>query len=217
MKYWLAGFCLVFVLILAGCGNSDEQTASVSDIPDEPDKETVTSEFENSVGESIETLIDNNFYLLDVISGERRGSANVYATRLYTVDELEELFKQAEGPDEISDKKNGQQIMIYDDVFITLKPSDEDGDVALIEVADRTFVRNNYSPNYLNTFFTFALLNSLFGNNWSQNRMDTCQSGGCYGGYTSTYRSNDDGGGSGGSSTRRGTSNYRGGGPDAGK
>src|SRR5690349_9764520 len=99
MKYWLAGFCLIFVLILAGCGNSDEQTASVSDIPDEPDKETVTSEFENSVGESIETLIDNNFYLLDVISGERRGSANVYATRLYTVDELEELFKQTEGPD----------------------------------------------------------------------------------------------------------------------
>ncbi|PAD40358.1 DUF4247 domain-containing protein [Terribacillus sp. 7520-G] len=216
MKYWLAGICLCFVLILAGCGSSGDQSASVSDIPDEPDKETVTSEFENSAGESIETLIDNNFYLLDVVSGDRSTSANVYATRLYSVDELEELFKQTEGPDEISDKKNGQQIMIYDDVFITLKPSEEDDDVTLIEVADRNFVRENYSPNYLNTFFTFALLNSLFGSNWSQTRMDTCQNGGCYGGYTSTYRS-DDGSGGTGSTVRRGTSSYRGGGPDAGK
>ncbi|MFP7492780.1 DUF4247 domain-containing protein [Terribacillus saccharophilus] len=215
MKYWLAGICLCFVFILAGCGNSDDQTTSVGDIT-EKDKETITSSFENSVGESIETLIDNNFYLLDVVSGERRGSANVYATRHFTVDELEELFKQTKGPDEISDKKDNQLMMIYDDVFITLKPSEEDGDVTLIEVADRNFVRNNYSPNYLNTFFTFALLNSLFGNNWSQSRMDTCQNGGCYGGYTSTYRSDDNSGGSGGA-VRRGTSNYRGGGPDAGK
>ncbi|SNZ03823.1 protein of unknown function [Terribacillus aidingensis] len=214
MKYWLAGVCLLFVLVLAGCGDSNNNDAvSLSDIPDEPEKETVTSKFENSAGESIETLIDNNFHLLDVVSGERSGHANVYATRLYTVEELIELFKQTEGPDEISEKKNGQQIIIYDDVFITVKPSEEDSDVTLIEVADRTFVRENYSPNYLNTFFTFALLNSLFGNNWSQSRMNTCQNGGCYGGYTSSYRGND--GGSGGVS--RGNSNYRGGGPSAGK
>ncbi|QXE01342.1 DUF4247 domain-containing protein [Terribacillus sp. DMT04] len=213
MKYWLAGICLIFVFVLAGCGDSNNDAASISDIPDEPEKETVTSKFENSAGESIETLIDNNFYLLDVVSGERSGNANVYATRLYTVEELIELFKQTEGPDEISEKKNGQQIIIYDDVFITVKPSEEDSDVTLIEVADRTFVRENYSPNYLNTFFTFALLNSLFGNNWSQSRMNTCQNGGCYGGYTSANRTND--GGSGGVS--RGNSNYRGGGPSAGK
>jgi hypothetical protein len=213
MKYWLAGICLMFVLVLAGCGDSNNDSASLSDIPDEPKKETVTSKFENSVGESIETLIDNNFYLLDVVSGERSGNANVYATRLYTVEELIELFKQTEGPDEISEKKNGQQIIIYDDVFITVKPSEEDSDVTLIEVADRTFVRENYSPNYLNTFFTFALLNSLFGNNWSQSRMNTCQNGGCYGGYTSTYRDNNSGSGG----VSRGNSSYRGGGPSAGK
>jgi Domain of unknown function (DUF4247) len=213
MKYWLAGICLIFVFVLAGCGDLNNDTASLSDIPDEPEKETVTSKFENSIGESIETLIDNNFYLLDAISGEGSGNANVYATRLYTVEELIELFKQTEGPDEISEKKNGQQIIIYDDVFITVKPSEEDSDVTLIEVADRTFVRENYSPNYLNTFFTFALLNSLFGNNWSQSRMNTCQNGGCYGGYTSAYRDNDSGSGG----VSRGSSNYRGGGPSAGK
>ncbi|QTN00074.1 DUF4247 domain-containing protein [Sediminibacillus dalangtanensis] len=214
----ILGVCLLsLVLLLTACGSGlsqlqgteEEPSVSVEEIPDEPDRQEIEEQLKASSNQDIEAIFANNFYLLDVVTGDD-AQANVYATRQFKREQLISLVSSIKKPDEKSEVKDGEQILIYPDYFVTFKPSEEDQDVLLIEVASDQFVRSNYSPNHLNGFFTFLLLNRMLGtSNWEKSRMDQCRSGGCYGGYTTGDR--------GGLNTKRGMSSYRGGGASAGK
>ncbi|WP_407269019.1 DUF4247 domain-containing protein [Radiobacillus sp. PE A8.2] len=221
MPMKMLGLSIVLLLILSACGPSgftnssgafEDPGVSVDMIPDEPTKQELTENIQQTATNDIEAVIANNFELLDVVQGED-AIANVYATRQFSVSEIVSVISEAIEPDEISDLKNNQQILIYPNHFVTFKVSEEDADVVLMEVATEQFVRDNYSPSFLQTYFAFRLLDSVLGvPNWGSSRSNKCANGGCYGGYSTSKPYNQ-----GSLNTNRGMSDYRGGGPSAGK
>lgn len=175
MKKSIGVISLLFVLVLSACGATnfqeladssvtEESTASVDDIPDEPSQDEIISQIKNNEGNDVEEIISDNFYLLDVVSGEN-GNAHIYATQKFTIQELVSTITSVAPPEEKSEQKDNRQILIYPGNFVTFKVSEEDKETVLIEIASDEFVENNYSPNYLNGFFTFLLLNQMLGTN----------------------------------------------------
>lgn len=209
------GFLSLFILLtLSAC--SDPEPASVDEIPSESSQSEITNQLENASTSDVEILLSDAFYKLDTVVGDHE-EANIYATRLFTIEEIVDTVSEVITPDEISEKKGSEQMLIYPNHFVTFKQSEEDAEVVLMEVATDTFVRNNYSPNYLNGFFTYVMINRMLSsNNWAQNRQSQCgTSGSCYGGYrtgTSTF-----GGSVSTNRASRGMSSVRGGGTSAGK
>ncbi|MBT2216580.1 DUF4247 domain-containing protein [Virgibacillus dakarensis] len=212
---------LLIMLIATSCsspfqefsnrGMSEEEvTITTDDIPEEPDKQELISKIKGNTSEQIDDVIEANFSLMDVVSGEGNQHAEIYATKRFALSELATVLIDAMEPEKASEVKDNQQIFIYPDHFVTLKESEEDDNVLLIEVAEDEFVRRNYSPSFLGTYFTFRLLDSLFGNNWSNRRAETCRAGDCYGGYTGKGYYPD-------GKPKRGNTTFRGGGPGAGK
>lgn len=205
---------LFILLLLSACAQTNfteitegftEPSASIKEIPSEPSKETMMSDIKNSSSRDIEAIIAKNFYLLDVVQGDN-GNANIYATQRFTISELVTVLSEAIQPDQISEMKNNQQILIYPNHFVTVKTSQEDANTLLIEVASDEFVKNNYSPNFLTTYFAIRLLDDVLDvDDWGKKRINQCSNGGCYGGYSIR------------GTTQRGMSDFRGGGPSAGK
>jgi hypothetical protein len=204
---------LFTILILSACssdrGMSQEVRITADDVPPEPSQNELISSIEQSPSEQIDAIIAANFPLMDTVSDDSGTTSEIYATTEFNLDELRAIITSAVEPDETSEVVDNQQIFIYPDYFVTLKPSEDDADVLLIEVASEAFVKRNYSPSFLSTYFTIRLLDSLLGNNWSSNRTQACQTGGCYGGYTGKQSDTSAG--------TRGRSTFRGGGPGAGK
>ncbi|MCT2534977.1 DUF4247 domain-containing protein [Aquibacillus koreensis] len=217
-KIFVSAIMLFLVMILAACGSeyefstTEEPNVTVQDIPQEPSKEELISQIESTNTNNIEPLIANSFHLLDVVKGED-SIANVYATNQFEVAELVSLLTKVIEPEQTSEVVDNQQILIYPNHFVTIRPSDEDAATTLIEVASDQFVRDNYEPNYLNTFFAFMILNRVLDvDDWGKKRSSSCKNGACYGGYSSSKSYNN-----GGFNTNRGMSSVRGGGPSSGK
>ncbi|CQR48128.1 hypothetical protein BN1058_02476 [Paraliobacillus sp. PM-2] len=213
MKRWLLLLCLTLLPLLVACGEAEP--ASVDEIPDEASQAQLTERLNKGVPMDIESLLADVFYKLDTVVSDS-AEANIYATRQFTLDELVDEVASAMPPKEISEKYNNQQMLIYPNHFVTFKQSEEEDQVILMEVAPDRFVRNNYSPNYLNHFFAFAMLNRMLSaDNWAENKRNTCSAGSCYGGYTTGTKSF--GGDVVTNRTNRGMFSTRGGGPSAGK
>ncbi|RDW21558.1 DUF4247 domain-containing protein [Oceanobacillus chungangensis] len=215
LKRWcmLSGFIL-FILFLTACsspmdsserGIQQEVTVTAENIPDELEKEDIEANITASPNNQIDSIIGANFPLIDVVSDDST-SAEIYATTKFSLEELASLITSKAEPEETSEIVDEQQIFIYPDYFVTLKPSVDDASVLLIEVANEAFVERNYSPSFLQTYFGIRLLESIFGNNWGSR---SCQTGACYGGYTGKQQ--------GYGTTNRGNTTFRGGGPNAGK
>lgn len=210
--YFFVCFILI-TLLLTACGETEP--ASVDEIPDEDSKAQLTDRLNQSTAGDIDSLLSDVFYRLDTVVSDS-AEANIYATKQFTVDEAVTEIAQVLPPDEQSEKQGTEQILIYDNYFVTFKESEEDNHVVLMEVASDAFVRNNYSPNYLNNFFAFAMLNRMLSaNNWAETRQSQCINGDCYGGYTTGTKSF--GGDVTTNRTNRGIFSTRGGGPSAGK
>ncbi|MFD1038132.1 DUF4247 domain-containing protein [Virgibacillus byunsanensis] len=216
IKKWIVLICLLFITLIAtACsspfqdrGMPEEVTITAGDLPQEPGKDELTSTIKGNTSNDIDSIIESNFPLMDVVTGEGNQSAEIYATNVFSLSELEAVLTSAITPEEISEVKDSQQILIYPNHFVTLKVSDDDQDVMLIEVAEDEFVQKNYSPSFLQTYFAFRILDSVLGvNNWGNRRASECRTGNCYGGYT----------GQGYGTPGRGNSSYRGGGPGSGK
>ncbi|WP_087971915.1 DUF4247 domain-containing protein [Oceanobacillus rekensis] len=213
-KKWIALIGILFtILILSACssdrGMSQEIRITADDVPPEPTQDELTSSIQGSPSNQIDAIIAASFPLMDTVSDDSGTTSKIYATTEFNLEELAKVITSTIEPDETSEVVDEQQIFIYPDYFVTLKPSEDDADVLLIEVASEAFVKRNYAPSFLSTYFTIRMLDSLLGNNWSSNRTQACQTGGCYGGYTGKP--------SGASTGTRGRSTFRGGGPGAGK
>ncbi|MFZ3578213.1 DUF4247 domain-containing protein [Virgibacillus sp. DJP39] len=220
MKKWSVLISLLFVLIIAtGCSSpfSDDRgipekvEITSTDIPKEPSKAEIIDKIQNNSSNDIDDIIDANFSLMDVVSVEGDKS-EIYATQQFGLKELSSVLSAAVKPEKISEVKDNQQILIYPNHFVTLKVSPEDKDVILIEVASDEFVRRNYAPSFLGTYFAIRLLDDVLDvDDWGKRRSRVCKSSGnCYGGYTGRgYFPNG--------TPNRGDSSYRGGGPGSGK
>lgn len=215
MKKIISIFSLILILIVLSACGSEAEPASVDEIPSESSQSEITNQLKNSSTADIDVLLSDAFYKLDTVVGNNE-EANIYATKQFTIDEIVDTVSEVIPPDETSEKKGDEQMLIYPNHFVTFKQSEEDKQVVLMEVATDTFVRNNYSPNHLNGFFTYLMINRMLSsNNWAQTRQNQCASGSCYGGYrtgTGAF-----GGDVTTNRTNRGMSSTRGGGISAGK
>ncbi|KAB8138278.1 DUF4247 domain-containing protein [Gracilibacillus oryzae] len=214
---------LFLCILLVGCGQDQfgnisafdgSSSVSIEDIETEETKEEITDNLRNSNTTEIDMLIGNNFNLVDTAAGENTNS-NIYATDKFEVQELASIFQDINQPEEISDYIDNQQILIYPDYFVILKDAEDLNNVVYIEVASDEFVRNNYSPNFLATYFAIRILDDVLDvDDWAKKRRSACQTSGCYGGYTSGQSYNKSGATN---STSRGLGSFRGGGPGSGK
>ncbi|WP_099158770.1 DUF4247 domain-containing protein [Virgibacillus ndiopensis] len=216
LKKWSVyiGFVLIMLLMTACSspfddrGMQEDVTITSEDVPKEPSKEELISKIKGNTSNEIDDIIEANFTLMDVVSGEGNQSAEIYATKVFELSELATVLSSKMKPDKVSEVKDNQQILVYPEHFVTLKVNDEDNDVLLIEVAEDEFVRRNYSPSFLQTYFAYRLLDDFLDvDDWGKKRAKKCKSGNCYGGYT----------GSGYGTHKRGDTSFRGGGPGAGK
>ncbi len=189
----------------------ESSTVLKEDLEVSESKEEIVNKLKSSDSSDIDALISNNFPFVDSVIGEDT-TANVYGTLNFEVEELADILADVKQPDEISDYKDGQQILVYPDKFVILKDSEEIDNATFIEVASEEFVKNNYSPNFLTTYFAIRMLDGLFGNNWVANRRSYCGTSDCYGGYSTTRSYNK-----GDITKNRGLGTFRGGGPSSGK
>ncbi|ASF40152.1 hypothetical protein CEH05_13780 [Halobacillus halophilus] len=192
-------------------GSNIEDT--YGELPSEPDRSEILNKIENSEADSVEDLIQQNFPLLDTVRSDQGTTSRIYMTRELTLTEVADALAGAITPEEISERQEDKQALVYPDHFVIIQESEEEPDVITIELASDQFVRNHYSPGFFNGMFTAILLNRMLGSNdWYNRKSNTCrQSGNCYGGYGMYGNYN-----TGTSGSLRGSST-RGGGPGTGK
>jgi hypothetical protein len=192
---------LFLIILLSACSSRgmSGEAITAQDIPDEPSKEEITTIIKNSSNYEMDDIIEANFPLITTVEGDS-SNAEIFATTRYNLTELSSILTETIEPTEISEVKDNQQILIYPDDFITLRESKADSSVLLIEVASDEFVRRNYSPNFLSTYFAIRLLNDVLDvDDWGRKHR---------GSYS----------GMGGIDTpSRGNTTFRGGGPGSGK
>ncbi|MCD5323853.1 MULTISPECIES: DUF4247 domain-containing protein [Pontibacillus] len=180
--------------------------------PEEPPKDEMVEQLNNKKNTSPEELIRSVFPLLDVVEGSNANQeARIYVTQRFSIQELSETLTDAFPPKRESELKEGKKIVVYPNLFVTFKESEQDKDAVFIEVASDKFVRDNYSPNFFNGYLALWFLDEVLDvDDWGKKRKKICASSGCYGGYSnSKYRSGSTG-------SLRGSSG-RGGGPGTGK
>lgn len=200
-------------------GGSDQRGMSGSftedtygELPSEPSRSEILNTIENSEADDIESLVQESFPLLDTVRSDQ-GISKIYMTRELSLTEVTDSLSASIKPEEISERQENKQVLIYPDDFVIVQESTEEPGVITIELATDEFVRNNYSPGFFNGLFAGYLLNRMLGSNdWYDRRRSSCQqSANCYGGYGMYGNYN-----SGGTSSMRGSTN-RGGGPGTGK
>ncbi len=203
MKKPLLFVMLSFSLLLAACGNIEGSTSGTI--------------FKDEIAE----YIDTNYILQDVVTGQSGSNdiSEIYLAENKSIDEVSKELQDHEKPREISEKVNNKQVLIYQDVFISLTLSEDNQDDTMVEISSYDFVRNNYHPNYFNGLFALWILDDILrDDNWANKRERKCSATNddCYQGYGAsggTYKSST----SGSTSVRGSTSTVRGGGPGAGK
>ncbi|WP_223702209.1 DUF4247 domain-containing protein [Sutcliffiella deserti] len=170
--------------------------------------------------DDIVDFISNEYRIYDTVSSVR-DSANfseIYIAENRDMDDVTSNITSHEQPEEMSERKDGKQVLVYDNLFVIITEDEENPSNTFIEVANDKFVRNNYSPDFFDGLFLYMVLNNLLRtNDWGDTQKLRCQQNpeNCYGGY----------GKSGGSfkgsnqtpTIRSGSSPVRGGGPGAGK
>ncbi|GAA0484229.1 hypothetical protein GCM10008986_06820 [Salinibacillus aidingensis] len=203
---------ILSLLFLSGCGSLGLNRGMSGAELDQQSREQVEENIGGQTYADIESLLEDNFTLVDVISEGTNESTRIYATKQFTMDELSSLVQQGSDPEEVSDVQDQKQIFIYQDDILTLQMDENEDGLLLMELATTEFVRNHYSPNFFNGFFALWLLDDVLDvDDWAKKRTRRCAGGDCYGGYMNSkkYRSGDVG-------SFRGFFS-RGGGPGVGK
>ncbi|MGA9287515.1 MAG: DUF4247 domain-containing protein [Anaerobacillus sp.] len=157
----LTGLLTAFILLLSACG----------------------------ITKDIQEIVEDRYQLEDVVESSV-DSKDV--SKVYQADEdistvashLQEQIK----PNEVSELKEGKQILVYDDYIVTLS---EDGDESktLVEVASVGFVRDNYQPSFFDGLLAYYILDQILDvDDWGKKQKNRCKNsrGNCYGGYVTT-------------------------------
>ncbi|TLS39120.1 DUF4247 domain-containing protein [Pseudalkalibacillus caeni] len=165
MKGQRLGIALLvaFVLLLAGCGITQDIREIIAD--------------RYTLEDTVKSSVDSN------------DAARIYAAEGKTIDDVSTYLQEQIKPNNASEKKDGKQILVYDETFVTLTEDEENPDDTLIEVASTGFVRDNYQPGFFNGFIAYYILDEILDvDDWGKRQKQRClQSGGnCYKGYNSS-------------------------------
>ncbi|WP_068773705.1 DUF4247 domain-containing protein [Paenibacillus sp. FJAT-26967] len=118
-----------------------------------------------------------------LISAEGSGSnlSKVYLAENTSVQEAAQELAAQESPKEMSQPSEDQMFLIYGDRVVNLQRDEKNSVNTLIQIDSIGYAREHYSPSFLQTFLTVAMLQSVFGGGWiNQRRADD------YRGYRST-------------------------------
>ena len=191
-------------------GSNTEDT--YNELPSEPSRSEILSTIRDTDVNSIESLVQQAFPLLDTVQTEQ-GISKIYMTKELTLPEVADELSDNIQPEEISERQSDKQVLVYPDNFVIIQESNSEPGLVTIELASDQFVKNNYSPDFFDGLLAFYILNRVLDtDDWFDKRKNRCQqTGNCYGGYGMYGGLN-----SGGSGSFRGSSN-RGGGPGTGK
>ncbi|KIL44328.1 DUF4247 domain-containing protein [Jeotgalibacillus soli] len=139
--------------------------------------------------DDISDFISGSYQLYDTVSSAENSDdfARIYLAEDQDISSVASELQKHEEPTEMSEPRNGKQILVYDNQFVTLTESEDDSSDTIIELAGEEFVRNNYSPSFFEGYLLATFLNNIFGNSWSNDRSQACRSNPdrCYGGYGS--------------------------------
>lgn len=187
----LAGFVLVtaFVLLVSACG----------------------------ITKDIQEIVADRYQLEDVVesSVDKGDVSRIYQAEGKDIPSVSSYLQEQIKPNEVSELKQGKQILVYDDYIVSLLEGDDESNT-LVEVATTGFVRDNYQPSFFDGLLAYYILDEILDvDDWGKRQKARCKNslGNCYGGYSTT------GGTYKGPSTTpsfRG-SGSRGGGPGTGK
>lgn len=198
MKRPLLALILTFSMILSACSSNTNELFK----------------------EGIVEFINNEYILHDTVSSVTDSSnfSEIYVAENQSIEQVATNLISHEQPVEISENKEGKQVLIYNDLFVIITEDLENPSNTFVEVANKEFVRNNYSPDFFDGLFLLWVLDEVLDvDDWGKKRNQQCKQypENCYGGYYGT------GGGFKGinktPTVRGGSSNVRGGGPGAGK
>jgi hypothetical protein len=169
--------------------------------------------------EGIAEHVNNEYFIYDTVSSvtDTSNFSEIYIAENQSIDEVIENLTTHQQPVEISEKKDGKQVLVYDNLFVIVTADEDNPSNTLIELANNDFVRNNYSPDFFDGLLLLWVLDDLLDvDDWGKKRKKLCQQNptNCYGGYVKSGGSFK---GINKTPTLRGSSSVRGGGPGAGK
>ncbi|MCA0171586.1 DUF4247 domain-containing protein [Bacillus sp. RAR_GA_16] len=156
----LTGLLAAFILLLSACG----------------------------ITKDIQEIVEDRYQLEDVVESSVDSSD---VSKVYSAEEdipsvasyLQEQIK----PNEVSELKDGKQILVYDDYIVTLE--DRNDDSTTVEVATVGFVRDNYRPSFFDGLLAYYILDEILDvDDWGKKQKNRClnATGNCYEGYGST-------------------------------
>lgn len=105
----------------------------------------------------------------DTVRGDRGEQANVYRVERASVPEVARDLAERATPDHVSEASEERMILSYPDELVSVYRDVDQAEDTLVEVASTTFVRNNYSPSFLEGYLLGSLIGNIFGSGW-QNR-----------------------------------------------
>ncbi len=157
-------------------------------------------------------VVSRNYELENVMEDNANNESYIYRAEAAAVPEVAETIQQDSEPVETSAEDDERMFLVYEDRTIQVMEDPEQPQDSLVEVSEKEFVKNNYSPSLLETYAIYRIIRGLY-NMGNQDRDREYQ------GYVTTggnYHRNpgETGSNRSGSVNSKGT---RGGGPGSGK
>jgi hypothetical protein len=170
--------------------------------------------------DGISDFISNEYVFFDTVNDANDSSnfSEIYLAEDESIEQVASNLLSYQQPVETSELKEGKQVLIYDNLFVILTENQDNASNTNIEVANKDFVRNNYSPSFFDGLFVLWLLDDVLDvDDWGKKRNSQCKKDPsyCYDGYGSSSGSFK--GINKTPTVRGGSSIVRGGGPGAGK
>lgn len=114
---------------------------------------------------------------LESASGSGAERSYVYRAAGMSVPEAARLLSEQRPPEQQSEESTERMFLVYPDEIVHLQQDPEQPEDTLIEISTREYVRQNYSPSFLEGYLLGSLISDLFDHGR--------YSGGQYRGYSS--------------------------------
>ncbi|MFE6798878.1 DUF4247 domain-containing protein [Paenibacillus chitinolyticus] len=109
-------------------------------------------------------------YNLTSADGSGSNLSKVYTAENKDVPTVAKELAAREKPREISKESQDQMFLLYPDKVINLQRDDQNPANTLVQLDSIQYAREHYSPSFLQTFLTAAMLQSVLGGGFLANR-----------------------------------------------
>lgn len=101
-------------------------------------------------------------YPLESVSGEGNQTSYVYRAAGETVPEVANALAEQKKPQQMSAEDAERMFLVYADQIIHVQQDPDQPDDTLVEVDSTEYVRQNYSPSFLEGYLLASLIGDLF-------------------------------------------------------